>query len=283
LDAKHDLQSFSTAGVAVIAAAITLLLSAPIAHAQPAEGWASPTRIATAPPNTDPAQFDGLQRRSRNLDPDTFRNPAVDDPDSDPIAAINQVGYTINKGINVAIEQPVTVGYRKVFPQPVRKSVRNFLRNIGSPLSMINQVAQGKPNRAGVELTRFGVNSTVGILGIFDVADDAFGIAPTPREDLGQTLGHYGVPGIVPLDVPVLGPTNVRDLTGFVGDFIYGADVTPGGNIPGAGPVLGIASRISVLDAAGPTAAFPEPQKGQTPYEARRIMAIKRRNAAIAE
>ncbi len=236
-------------------------------------------------PGKEVIGFYGMRRRvpnRQNRDPETYSNPAVANPNKDPLEAINYGGYAINKAINVGIEQPVIAGYRTVFPAPVRKSVRNFVSNIGTPVSVVNQVAQGKTNSAGVESTRFLVNSTFGVLGIFDVAKDVHGIQPTPREDFGQTLGKYGVPAGPPLDVPVLGQSNPRDVTGFVTDYFISPEVTPGSHNEGFGPAVGILSRIAVLDAAGPTAAYPAPNRGETPYSARRSQAIKKRNSAIA-
>jgi phospholipid-binding lipoprotein MlaA len=233
-------------------------------------------------PGKETVGFAGMRRRQLNRDPETYSNPAAADPGHDPLRGINKIGYGINKGLNVAVEQPATTAYRTVVPQPVRRSVRNFVNNFGAPVSIVNQVGQGKVNSAGVEITRFGVNSTLGLLGIFDVAKKVYGIEPTPREDFGQTLGKYGVPAGPPLEVPVLGNSNPRDLGGFVADWTLAPAVTPGAGEDGVGPAVGIAARLSVLDSAGPTAAYPAPRRGQTPYSARREAAINRRNAEIA-
>ena len=232
-------------------------------------------------PGEEVIGFHGMRRRKVTPDPLTYRCEAQADPQSDPLRGINRGGYAINKTLNRYVEQPATTVYRGVFPVPVRRSVRNFVSNFGAPVTIVNQVAQGKVNSAGVETTRFGVNTTFGILGIFDVAKDAHGIEPTPREDFGQTLATYGVPAGPPLDVPVLGNSNPRDLVGFVTDMILSPRITPGADVDGVGPAVGIAARLSVLDAAGPTAAFPKPQQGQSSYSARREQAIQRRNAQI--
>lgn len=91
-----------------------------------------------------------------------------------------------------------------------------MLNNLGEPVTFINQVLQGRPAQAGETATRFVANSTVGVLGVFDIATKA-GV-PAHEEDFGQTLATYGVRPGPYLFVPVVGPTNVRDLSGRVVD-----------------------------------------------------------------
>jgi phospholipid-binding lipoprotein MlaA len=222
-----------------------------------------------------------MERRQPARNPQVWRKPAEQDPEADPLAAINQVGYQINRGINVIVEQPATAVYRTLLPQPVRRSVRNVVANFGIPVVVVNQVAQGKVNDAGRETTRFLTNSSLGVLGIFDVARDSFGILPTPREDLGQTLGNYGVSAGPALDVPVVGQTNPRDLLGLAGDWVVGNTLVPVGRVEGVGPGMAVAARLVQLDQAGPKAGFPEPTSTRGTYDLRRKQAIESRNQAI--
>jgi phospholipid-binding lipoprotein MlaA len=103
-----------------------------------------------------------------------------------------------------------------VVPDPVRAGVHNFLINLESPTIFINNVLQGEVGRASGTVTRFVVNSTVGIAGIFDIA--AWMGIPYRDDDFGQTLAVYGMGDYPYLLVPVIGPTNPRDLTGKVVD-----------------------------------------------------------------
>src|SRR5262249_39950823 len=112
--------------------------------------------------------------------------------------------------------EPVAHGYRAVTPQIVRNGVHNFLHNLRSPVIFTNDVLQGEFKRAGVTAARFGVNSTVGFLGVGDPAE-SLGLE-VHDEDFGQTLGRWGVGTGPYLFIPVLGPTNLRDGAGSLVD-----------------------------------------------------------------
>jgi phospholipid-binding lipoprotein MlaA len=133
---------------------------------------------------------------------------------SDPIEPFNRTMYTVHEGIDRVVLRPVAVGYRAVVPQPVRNGVRNLLGNLRSPVILVNDVLQGEPRRAGDTLGRFLINTTLGLGGILDVARDRFGV-PGHSEDFGQTLARWGLGDGPYLFIPVLGPSNPRDLTGF--------------------------------------------------------------------
>ena len=121
--------------------------------------------------------------------------------------------FSVHQGIDQAVLQPVARGYRAVVPQPVRNGVRNVLGNLRSPVIFINDALQGEAGRARDTLARFMLNSTVGVAGIFDVAAD-MGL-PGHTEDFGQTFAVAGLPEGPFLFIPVLGPSNPRDLAGF--------------------------------------------------------------------
>jgi phospholipid-binding lipoprotein MlaA len=103
-------------------------------------------------------------------------------------------------------------------PEPWRISIKNFFLNLQSPIRIVNAGLQGKFAVAGNELTRFFTNTTLGIGGLFDPAKEHFGIR-LHDEDTGQTFGHYGVGPGPYLVLPFLGPSNVRDGIGLVGDY----------------------------------------------------------------
>jgi len=136
---------------------------------------------------------------------------AVDVPDSDPFEAFNRDMYAFNVDFDKAIGKPVAKAYVKAIPAPVRRSVTNFYYNLWEPSSIINALLQGKVHKAASSSARFFINSTVGILGLFDVA--ARLDVPRQEEDLGQTLAVWGVKDGPYLMLPFLGPSNLRDAT----------------------------------------------------------------------
>jgi len=134
----------------------------------------------------------------------------------DPYEDFNRQIFAFNDGVDRAVIKPVAQGYRAVTNAPIREGVGNFSANLGEPLTAVNHVLQGKIQDAGATVGRFLINSTVGIAGIFDPAS-AMGIGRT-KEDFGQTLGSWGVDSGPFLVLPLIGPTNPRDLTGMGGD-----------------------------------------------------------------
>ncbi|WP_424134423.1 MlaA family lipoprotein [Roseomonas chloroacetimidivorans] len=147
--------------------------------------------------------------------------PPADDPEAleefratnDPIEPWNRAMYDVHQAIDTAVLRPVAVGYRAVLPAPVRTGVSNVLSNLRSPVVLMNDALQGETQRFGTTLGRFLLNSTLGLGGILDVAKD-FGLPPH-TEDFGQTFAVAGVEEGPYLFVPILGPSNPRDLLGF--------------------------------------------------------------------
>jgi phospholipid-binding lipoprotein MlaA len=147
--------------------------------------------------------------------------PPASDPDAvadfkqtnDPYEPANRVGYAINNGIDTVILRPLAVGYRYAVPEVVRTHVHNVLANLGSPVLLANDMLQGKPRRAGDTLMRGLINTTIGVAGIFDVAE-GWGY-PAHDTDFGVTLALWGLPDGPFLFLPILGPSNPRDASGF--------------------------------------------------------------------
>ena len=135
----------------------------------------------------------------------------------DPLEGFNRGTYAVSMGLDRAVFRPVTHGYMAVTPTPIRHRVSAFVYNLGEPSTFVNDVLQGKPKRASRTTARFAINSTVGLLGLFDVAA-GWGIR-SHDADFGQTFGRYGVKPGPYLYVPVLGPSNFRDGVGRVFDF----------------------------------------------------------------
>ena len=135
----------------------------------------------------------------------------------DPLEPMNRAIYSFNDGVDQAIFKPVADAYRAVLPSFVRTGVSNFFSNINDVSIALNSLLQGKPVDAISDVGRVAVNTTAGILGVFDVATE-FGLEKH-NEDFGQTLGHWGVGDGPFLMLPLLGPSNLRDTVGLVTDF----------------------------------------------------------------
>lgn len=135
---------------------------------------------------------------------------------SDPFEGSNRVVMSINEGIDKAVLEPVARGYRYVAPKPIRQGVRNFLRNLKSPIVMGNELLQGDLTGFANATGRLVINTLLGVGGLFDVADMG-GIAYEP-EDFGQTLAVWGVGNGPYMVIPLLGPSTLRDGTGLLVD-----------------------------------------------------------------
>jgi phospholipid-binding lipoprotein MlaA len=135
--------------------------------------------------------------------------PGHKPPPQDPWESWNRGVYRVNDKLDRAIAKPVAKGYVKVVPRPIRTGVSNFFTNLTQTTVMFNDVLQGKFKAAANDLGRFLLNATVGIGGILDPASSA-GLSRN-EEDFGQTLGKWGVhPGPF-LELPLLGPSDLRD------------------------------------------------------------------------
>ena len=146
----------------------------------------------------------------------------------DPLSGYNRVMTSFNDNLYVYVLDPVLLKGYNYIPEQARISVNNFFENLYYPVSVVNNIFQLKFKNTGTETFRFAVNSTLGVLGLFDPARSWFGFEPH-QEDFGQTLGHYGVGGGFHIVLPFFGPTNLRDLSGDFIDFyvnpIYYVDV----------------------------------------------------------
>jgi phospholipid-binding lipoprotein MlaA len=127
----------------------------------------------------------------------------------DPWESWNRGVYRVNDKLDRAVVKPVARTYVRVVPQPIRTGVNNFFANLNTPTVMINDALQGKLLAAANDLGRFLLNSTVGLGGILDPATPA-GLARN-EEDFGQTLGHWGVHSGPFVELPILGPSDLRD------------------------------------------------------------------------
>ena len=123
--------------------------------------------------------------------------------------------FKFNMAFDDAILEPVAKGYNKL-PKPIKDSTSNFTSNIGMLLSIPNNLLQGNFEQLGHSIGSFVVNSSLGVLGLFNPAEK-LGLKPH-KEDAGQTLGAYGVNSGCYFVIPILGPTTVRDSFGMIAD-----------------------------------------------------------------
>ncbi|MCM2287613.1 MAG: VacJ family lipoprotein [Sulfuritalea sp.] len=134
----------------------------------------------------------------------------------DPIEGFNRAMFAFNEGLDTAILKPVATGYEAMLPSPIRTGVTNFFGNIDDLFIGVNNLLQGKVPEAFSDLGRVVINTTIGLLGVLDVASEA-GLEKHD-EDFGQTFGRWGVGNGAYVVVPFFGPRTVRDTVGLVVD-----------------------------------------------------------------
>ena len=168
----------------------------------------------------------------------------------DPLEPLNRGIYKFNDVADRAVLKPVAKVYKAVLPSFVQTGVHNFFGNLTDAWSGFNDILQGKADHAADDLGSFVINSTFGVLGLVDVA--GMSGVPKHKEDLGQTLGYWGVPSGPFLELPLLGPSTLRDTAALPGDW-YGdiwthKDPTRWRNIGTA--IKYVDTRASLLDAS---------------------------------
>ena len=134
----------------------------------------------------------------------------------DPLERMNRATYRFNDAIDRSVLRPVATGYLKHVPAVIRMGIDNFLENLAFPTTIVNDLLQLKIKDTLVDLGRFTVNTTLGIGGILNPAND-LGI-PKNDEDFGQTLGRWGVPSGPYVVLPFLGPSTLRDAPAIYAD-----------------------------------------------------------------
>jgi len=169
----------------------------------------------------------------------------------DPLEGFNRGVFTFNDTVDKYALKPVATAYKNVLPSFVQTGVHNFFGNLSDAWSGVNNLLQGKGEAGMQDFTRFAMNSTFGLVGVLDIASPA-GL-PKHNEDLGQTLGHWGVPSGPYLVLPILGPSTIRDTAALPGDW-YGDLWTHKRptNVRNIGTaVKAVDTRASLLDATG--------------------------------
>jgi phospholipid-binding lipoprotein MlaA len=196
---------------------------------------------------------------------------------ADPIEPFNRAMFSFNDKLYTWVLRPVTLGYRKVAPEPVRLGVRNFFTNLATPIRFTNCLLQGKGKAATVEATKLIFNSTFGLLGFIDIFEDRPEMQPD-KEDFGQTLGRWGVGSGFYIVWPILGSSDLRDTVGLAGDTVldpltYVDNTKVALSLRGYERINRLSFHIEDIDAAK-KAAF-------DPYEATRNFYIQLRQSKI--
>lgn len=135
----------------------------------------------------------------------------------DPLEPMNRAFFEFNDVLYEWVLKPVTNGYMWILPLELREAFGNFFLNLSMPVRLLNSLLQGDLEKSGVVLQRFLINSTLGVYGFADIADEEFGIKRR-RADFGQTLGKWGLGEGIYFCWPVFGPSNVRDTFGLAAD-----------------------------------------------------------------
>jgi phospholipid-binding lipoprotein MlaA len=135
----------------------------------------------------------------------------------DPFEKFNRAMFTFNDGVDRVALKPAATAYKEALPSFVQTGVNNFFGNLSDAWSAVNNLLQGKGEEGMSDVTRFAVNSTLGLAGVLDIASEA-GLRKH-NEDFGQTLGHWGVPSGPYLMLPLLGPSTVRDSAALPADW----------------------------------------------------------------
>lgn len=139
------------------------------------------------------------------------------DDSDDPFEPFNRAMFTFNDHLDRYIARPVARQYDRVVPNGIKRGISNFFNNLLQPTVILNDFLQAKFGQTARDTGRFMVNSTLGVVGVFDVATH-LGLR-AHNEDLGQTLAVWGVPAGPYLVWPILGPSSGRDTVGLVGDW----------------------------------------------------------------
>lgn len=200
---------------------------------------------------------------------------------NDPAEPTNRAIFAANKFIDDNTVQPVARSYQEHMPGRVQKSIHNFTSNLGQPAVALNDVLQGNFGRSWNTLQRFVINTTVGGAGLFDVATDWD--RPAHAADFGQTLGVWGIGPGPSVQLPLGGPSNVRDTVGKAISLVANpTNLIPGG---AATTVVTVAGAANAIDGRARTLNATDSLERNSVdyYAASRSAAAQRRAALVAE
>ncbi len=239
--------------------------------------------VIAAPPGQAavPATPPGQTAQSAAQQPDIVVTGRGDWEAPDPLSKVNEQSFKATEAVDKAVVGPVARAYKQKVPSPIRRGIHNFLYNLREPVVFVNFVLQHKIGKALETVGRFAVNSTVGVIGLFDMAKRKPFKLPRRSNGFANTLGFYGVPNGPFMFLPLVGPTTVRDLFGGAIDRIV-LPVTLGQGV--TDPKFAVPA--GVLGALDHRAEFDETlvqlhDKGGDPYVNSRDFYLQRRQAEI--
>lgn len=187
----------------------------------PFSGFCHAGPLSSSPPDRGSASILPMDLPVRVVEAETHLDiPGLEEPVkpiADPLEPLNRLFFQVNDKVYFWALKPVASGYKVVFPQPVRVSVRNFFSNIATPIRLANSLLQLNFKGVGTETARFFLNTTIGLAGFLDPAKKRFNI-DRREEDCGQTLGFYRIGPVFYINWPIIGPSSLRDTIGSVAD-----------------------------------------------------------------
>ncbi|MFZ4592656.1 MAG: MlaA family lipoprotein [Verrucomicrobiaceae bacterium] len=181
---------------------------------------------ATRPKATEAASLAATTVKDKPAKSAKELPPAKDDLDdyavveiSDPIEGFNRATFWLNDKLYLIVFRPISKGYEKVMPKPLRKGVYNAFENVKFPVRFVNHALQGKFKNAGLETEKFLINTVAGIGGLIRVSDKVPVLAELPDQDTGKTFAKWGMGHGAYIVLPFLGPSSARDGVALVGDY----------------------------------------------------------------
>jgi phospholipid-binding lipoprotein MlaA len=252
---------------------LTLQPVPPVAAPAPTAVPATPAAAPAVDPNTEPEQM--VETVEDHIEVSASRHHRID-----PLHKVNQASFDMAQSVDTAFVGPAAQGFERIVPEPVRDGLRNAINNLQSPIIFTNFLLQHRIGKAAQTLGRFVINSSIGVFGLFDFAKRKPFQWPRRRNGFGNTLGFYGVRPGPYLFLPLIGPTNLRDMLGGLLD----TSVLPlavGGPLTNPAYMLPTAAtrgldRRDLLDEE-----LAEVRKAHDPYVARRFAYLKRRQLEI--
>ena len=190
--------------------------AAPVRMASPAAAGQSAAAAQVAPPVAPPAAASAAAPAAPMQSTDTADDFVEID---DPLEPMNRIIFAFNDTVDLILLRPIAIGYNWIMPDPALRAVRRFFLNLDAPVIAVNDLLQGDLSDAGVTLGRFGINTTIGLLGLFDPAD-SFGLE-RHHADFGQTLHSHGVGPGPYFVIPLIGPASTRGAAGKVVDIFF--------------------------------------------------------------
>lgn len=181
------------------------------ARAEPAAPAAAPA-VQAAPPAAPAPTPAPTPAPAAN--PDEIVVAGKGAPRNDPAAAINEVSFEAVEAVDKAVVGPIADGYVKATPKPLRQGVHNVINNLNEPINFANSLLQFKIGRAARAVGRFGINSTLGLAGLFNFAARKPFNLPQERNGFANTMGFYGIGAGPYMYLPLIGSTSTRDLVG---------------------------------------------------------------------